>query len=201
MPGQHTGRSRRTYEIEGRGKVVVAITGVSVLLVWLLGMGLGAINFEPEWWMSAPSFAGCYSILYWLFDRYVWKLGLLRKLNVLQLPDLNGRWVGGVESSYTEDGHVHSVSVVILQRWSKIAIRLETEHSRSRSIMASLKTNDLPNPELTYQYFNEPKSSAPDTMAMHRGTATLELIGSALEGDYYTGRGRGEVGTIRLGRP
>ena len=189
-----------SYEVEGRGRVVVAIMGVSMLLVWLLDIGLGAINFEPEWWLSVPSFAGFYSVLYWLFDRYVWKLGLPGKLNVLQLPDLNGRWVGKIESSYCRGGGAHPVSVLILQRWSKIVIRLETEHSRSRSITASLKTNDLPNPELTYQYVNEPKSTAPDTMAMHRGTATLELIGHSLVGDYYTGRGRGEIGTIKLRR-
>ena len=80
-------------------------------------------------------------------------------------------------------------------------IRLETENSRSRSVMASLRTVDLPNPELSYQYVNEPKSNAPGTMEMHRGTAILELIGSRLEGDYYTGRGRGEVGTLKLGKP
>ena len=190
-----------SYEIEGRGRVFVAIMGVSVLLVWLLDIGLGAVNFDPEWWLGAPSFAGFYSVLYWLFDRYVWKLGLLGKLDLIQIPNLNGRWVGEVESSYSKGGGGHQVSVLILQRWSKIVIRLETEHSRSRSITASLKTNDLPNPELTYQYVNEPKSTAPDTMAMHRGTATLELTGTNLVGDYYTGRGRGEVGTIKLCRP
>ena len=189
-----------SYEIEGKEKVVVAITGVSVLLVWLVHVGLGAIDFKPQWWLSVPSFAGCYSGFHWVFDRYGWRLGLLRKLKLIQLPDLNGKWVGEVESSYSQDGRTHSVSVVILQRWSKIALRLETEHSRSRSITASLRTLDLPNPELSYQYVNEPKSNAPGTMAMHRGTATLELIGSRLRGDYYTGRGRGEVGTVTLSR-
>ncbi len=190
-----------SYEIEGRGKVVVAIMGVSVLLVWLLDIGLGAINFDPEWWLSVPSFAGFYSGLHCLFDRSVWKLGLLRTLNLVQLPDLNGKWVGEIKSSYSQGGSAHSVSVVILQRWSKMIVRLESEHSRSWSIVASLRTADPPNPELSYQYVNEPKSNAPGTMEMHRGTATLELTGSGLEGDYYTGRGRGEVGTIKLHRP
>ena len=189
-----------SYELEGRATVVVAITGVSVLLVWLLHIGLGAVAFDPQWWLSVPSFAGCYSGLHWLFDRYVWRLGLLRKLKLILLPDLNGTWVGEVKSSYNRDGSAHSVSAVIMQRWSKVVIRLDTENSRSRSISASLRTTDLTNPELSYQYINEPKSNAPGTMAMHRGTATLELIGSRLEGDYYTGRGRGEVGTVTLSK-
>ena len=188
------------YEVEGQGKVVVALAAASILMVWLIHVVLDVIDFDPQWWLSVPSFAGFYSGLYWLFDRYVWKLGLLRKLNLIQLPDLNGEWGGEVKSSYSQSGSAHSVSVVILQRWSKMVVRLESEYSRSRSITASLRTDDLPNPGLSYQYVNEPKSNAPGTMEMHRGTATLELTGSSLEGDYYTGRGRGEVGTIKLSR-
>ena len=187
-----------SYEIEGRGRVVAAITVVSVLLVWLLHVGLGATDFEPEWWLSLPSFAGCYSGLYWLFDHFMWRLGLFGRLGLIQLPDLNGHWVGEVESSYNNDGSAHSVSVVIVQRWSKIVLRFETNHSRSTSTMAHLRTSELPNPELSYQYVNEPKPNAPATMEMHKGTATLGLVDSGLEGDYYTGRGRGEVGTVKL---
>ena len=189
-----------SYEIEGRTKVVATIIGISVLLVWLLDVALGLMDFEPQWWLSVPSFAGCFSGLFWLFDRYVWRLELLRMLKLVQLPDLNGTWVGEIASSYREEGYPLSVSVVIIQRWSKIVLRLETENSRSHSVMASLRTIDLPNPELSYQYVNEPKANAPSTMEMHRGTATLELDCSSLEGDYYTGRGRGEVGTIKLSK-
>ena len=167
-----------SYEVEGRGRVAVALAVTSILLIWLLHVALDAVNFEPQWWLSVPSFAGCYSGLHWFFDRYVWRAKLLRRLSLVQLPDLNGEWVGEAESTYSKDGRTHSVSVVILQRWSKILVRLETEHSRSRSISASLRTVDQLNPELSYQYVNEPRSNAPGTMEIHRGTATLELIGS-----------------------
>ncbi len=190
-----------SYEIEGKERVAAALAAISMFVVWFFHIGLDAIDFEPQWWVSVPSFAGFYSGLHWLFDRYIWRLGLLRKLSLIQLPDLNGKWVGEVQSSYGQDGRAHSVSVVILQRWSKILVRLDTEHSRSHSITASLRTIDLPDPELSYQYVNEPKPNAPDTMAMHRGTATLGLTDSGLEGNYYTGRGRGEIGTIKLSRP
>ena len=168
--------------------------------VWLLHVGLGAIDFEPQWWVSVPSFAGCYSGLHWLFDRYVWRLGFSGNSGSSRCP-IYGNWVGEVESSYSHDGSAHSVSAVIVQRWSKVVLRFETEHSRSNSTTARLRTSDLPNPELSYQYINEPKPNAPATMEMHKGTATLELTSSGLEGDYYTGRGRGEVGTVKLRRP
>jgi len=54
---------------------------------------------------------------------------------------------------------------------------------------------------LIYDYLNEPKSDAVETMQMHRGTARLVLAGAdELEGDYYTGRGRKNAGSIRLRR-
>ena len=180
--------------------MAISLAVLSALLVWLLHTALSAISFEPQWWLSVPSFAGFYSALDWMFDRYVWRIRLLRKLDLIRVPDLNGEWDGTIESSYNKGGPAQPVSVVILQRWSKIIVRLETEHSRSHSVMAALKTEDLPKPELTYLYINEPMAMAQGTMSMHRGTAILELNGTVLEGEYYTGRGRREFGTISLCR-
>ena len=173
---------------------------LSVVLAWLFHVGLDAIVFEPPWWLSVPSLAGFYSALYWVFNQFLWKLGLFRKIGIIKIPDLNGEWIGNVESSYDQGNATQQLSIVVSQLWSKIVITLETEHSRSRSVAASLKTNDGPNPELSYLYINEPKSTAPSTMSMHRGTVILILKGSILEGDYYTGRGRREIGTIKLQR-
>ena len=187
-----------SYEVEGRGKVVIALAGLSILPVWLLNVSLEAVDFEPDWWVSVPSFAGFYSALYWVFDHFLWRLGILRKLRIVRAPNLNGKWEGTVRSSYNEYDRGFPVAVVVLQRWSKISIRLETEHSRSHSITASLRTVDVKSVELTYQYLNEPKSNAPARMEMHRGTVFLQMTSSGLEGDYYTGRGRREIGSIKL---
>lgn len=189
-----------SYDVTGRGRVVAALTVASLVIVWLLHIGLSAIDFEPQWWLSVPSFAGAYSALHWLFDRYVWRLGLFRTVGLVTVPDLGGRWRGEVQSSYQPDGTPISVSVSILQRWSRVSISLETEQSRSRSVAATFRTEDVPRPELSYMYVNEPRGDAPDTMHMHRGTVILEATGDFLEGDYYTGRDRREIGTLKLWR-
>ena len=175
---------------------MLGLAFASLLVITLFGVILDTIGLDPSWWLSAPSLAGCYSGLHWLHDRFLWRIRLLRM--VTRLPDLNGEWVGEVKSSYNQHGPAYEVSVVISQRWSKMLVRLETGQSRSHSVVASLKTADLPYPELSYLYVNSPKSNAPDTMEMHRGTATLELKGSNLEGEYYTGRGRRQIGMIKL---
>ena len=194
-----------SYEADGRTRVTLALAAVGVLLAWLLGASfasfLGALlGPELSWLLSAPSMPAFFSAAYWAFDRYVWRLDLLRKIGFVDVPNLNGEWKGEVKSSHGVDGSSHSVSVVIHQRWSKMAIRLATEHSRSHSTLAAIKTDDAVNPELTYLYLNEPSPDAQETMEAHRGTAILELSGEALVGSYYSGRGRREMGTITLKR-
>ena len=189
-----------SYELEGRGKVNVALAVLSVSLVWLLDVGLSVANFEPQWWVSVPSFAGFYSVLYWLFDSHIWRWRLWWHLGLLRVPDLNGVWAGSVDSSYGPKGSTHAVSISIAQKWSKLLVRFETEQSQSHSMSGTLRVTDVVNPELSYLYINRPKSPAPETMEIHRGTATLELKGDVLEGDYYTGRGRMTFGSIRLTR-
>ena len=189
-----------SYELEGRGKVVVALGVIGVFLVWLVDVGLTAVKFDPQWWLSVPSFAGFYSALYWLFDRHVWRWRILGKLEFVQVPDLNGTWTGDVRSSYDGYKSIYPVTVVIRQRWSQITVRLETERSQSRSLAATFRVVDLPRPELSYLHINEPTPGASATMNIHRGTVDLEFSEGTLEGHYYTGRGRMTNGTMRLTR-
>lgn len=179
---------------------MLVLVAVGVLLAWLLSAVLDAVDVELSWWISAPSVPAFFSAAYWAFDRYVWRLDLLRKIGFVNVPNLDGKWNGEVKSSHGGGGSSQPVSVVIHQRWSKMAIRLDTEHSRSHSTLAAIKTDDAIDPELTYLYFNEPRPDAQGTMEAHRGTALLELSGEALVGIYYSGRGRREMGTIALKR-
>ena len=189
-----------SYELDGRGKVAIALATVSVLLVWLLDVLLNTVGIEPRWWMSLPSFGGFYVMLHWLFDHYLWRCAVLNKLGFVKAPNLNGTWTGEVRSSYVADVPPFPVSVLIKQRWSKLTIRLEAAYSTSHSVSATFRAGDLAFPILDYMYVNEPGSDAQETMHAHRGTAMLELKGMVLEGDYYTGRGRQEIGTIQLRR-
>ena len=180
--------------------MVIALGVVGIFLVWFVDIGLTAVKFDPQWWLSVPSFAGFYSALYWLFDRHVWKWRILRKLELVQVPNLNGVWTGDARSSYDDYKIVYPVTVVIRQRWSQITVRLDTEQSQSRSLAATFRVADLPRPELSYLYINEPIPGVSGSMNIHRGTVELEFSQGSLDGHYYTGRGRMTNGTIRLTR-
>ena len=189
-----------SYELVGRGRVAIALAVVSVLLVWLLDVLLKTVGVEPRWWLSLPSFGGFYGMLHWLFDHYLWRCAALDKLGFVKAPNLNGSWTGEVRSSYVTEASALPVSVHIKQRWSKLTIRLEAAHSTSYSVSAAFRARDPVYPTLDYMYVNEPRPDAEATMHTHRGTARLELKGTVLEGDYYTGRDRREIGTIQLRR-
>ena len=189
-----------SYDAEGRPRITAFLAVCSILVVWLLHAGLGAVDYQPQWWLSVPSFAGVFSILIWAFDRRIWRLGLLRKFGAMPVPDLNGKWEGEIWSSYDLNGPGYAVSMVIRQRWTRMVITLETEASQSRSIVASLRSDDVPTPRLSYLYVNEPKAPAPETMNIHNGTTVLELKENVLEGSYYTGRGRTTYGAVKVTR-
>lgn len=174
---------------------------LSILLAWGLNRILDWQDLCVPWWIDAPSVFGFYGLLHTLFDHWIWRMLFLRTARVLRIPDLRGSWRGSITSSY-DDNNSLDATITIRQTWTHIVITLESEHSKSQSLTASISTIDVDNPELSYEYLNEPKAGAADTMHAHRGTArlTVERGGSLLAGEYYSGRGRQKFGSMRFER-
>lgn len=108
---------------------LVAITSAPIIkelaeyLVSLLEVSTG--------WSSAPVVAvpvfGLFAGLYFLFDKYLWKISWLRK--VLLVPDLNGKWRCNGHTNLKNAEQVDydwNATVSITQSWSKILIHLNT---------------------------------------------------------------------------
>jgi hypothetical protein len=173
------------------------------------GFGISVLchyaNVELPWWTPPLDTMTIYGALYWLFDHHIWKSKLLRTLGVVQIPALNGQWKGrvrpaeseGVSKGLTADT---DITIVIQQTWQKISVRGSTELSNFRSDAANVSTDD--GGSLGYQYVSEPIASSPATMNIHRGTARFALgsDGMTLHGEYYSGRGRQNIGVIDLKR-
>jgi hypothetical protein len=139
-------------------------------------------------------------MVYLAFDKRVWKLPLVRRVGLVKVPDLNGTWVGTVNSAGGERPYEHPVTMEIAQTWRNLCVRLRTDNSGSRSVIGAMITEESGDAVLTYEYINEPGAHAADSMHMHRGTARLRLTsgGEILEGEYYTGRDRKSHGTLRV---
>jgi hypothetical protein len=196
------------YATDSRERLMVPfwLAILSVLLAYGLYLGLTKVKLLPPWWLDIPSVFGMYGILLGVFDRWAWRNQFFRWLRLVNVPDLQGGWRGTIGSSFTgQDGSTtaRDVTVHITQTWSQICVSLDTDLSSSRSQIAGILVScGPPNPLLTYDYLNEPKPSAPDTMHAHRGTVRLDVVDGwkTLDGQYYTGRDRITYGRLRLTR-
>jgi SMODS-associating 2TM, beta-strand rich effector domain len=158
------------------------------------------------WWASPPiDTMAFYGFYYWLFDRYIWKLPVTRWLRITRIPDLSGVWHGHVHPTETNGvsaglGTVTEVAISIQQTWTELLILGRTKLSRSHSLSGSVIVRD--ECSVSYEYVNEPLAPASSTMHAHRGMARLTIndVDGILEGDYYSGRDRQNIGTIRLTR-
>ena len=189
-----------SYDAPGRQWVYIAIALLSVPPVWTVAFAIEAMGVNPAWWMTTPSYGAFYTAFYWLFDRHVWRVKYLRQSGLVKIPNLNGRWVGSADWSYGSGSSTQPVSLSVTQTWSRIMIKLDSDYSSSYSEAGAIRNLDLDTPELIYMYWNEPKSHATHSMEAHRGTVILELSKDILIGPYYTGRGRREIGTIKVSR-
>ncbi len=175
----------------------------SVLLALALFELLRRLKVTPYWWVPIPSVMGIYGILYWLFDTRVWRWQALSRLGVVRVPDLSGDWSGYVSSSFHEGETQHPASGRIRQSWTRIFVTLDTMQSRSRSLTGTVLVDDGSD-TLAYEYLNEPRADADKRLHAHRGAARLALTAEGptqiLVGEYYSGRGRQNVGVIRLER-
>jgi len=174
----------------------------SVLFAWLLHSGLEVAPIIMPWWIDAPSVIGFYWIFKKIFDKHLWKWSFLRKVRLVKIPLLNGIWNGYITTSFDKHAEKQDATIKIRQSWLRISISLETQNSKSHSLTTTLLTENQNAVVLCYEYLNEPIPIAKNTMQTHRGTArlTIKADGQALEGEYYSGRGRQNVGILSFKR-
>lgn len=158
------------------------------------------------WWATPPiDTMAFYGLFYELFDRWIWKWSVLRKLHIIKVPNLSGTWTGQVQPIETNSvsaglGVNTDLKIQIKQTWTTMFIIGETNLSQSRSLSATLVT--CGECTISYEYLNEPKPLASSTMHTHRGVARAMVNEkeARLDGEYYSGRDRQNIGTIHLRR-
>jgi hypothetical protein len=178
---------------------------VSSLLVALLLAGvhvaelLGFRDEIPEVLMPPIGAGVVFGVLYWLFDRHIWKLPGLSK--ALGVPDLSGKWRcdGQTINPDKTKGYVWSGEVIVVQSWDRIKVRLKTAQSGSNSITAALIRDEVDGFRLFYSYRNDPHVDESDLQS-HRGFADLTFAQNlrSARGEYFNGLGRFTFGIMTL---
>jgi SMODS-associating 2TM, beta-strand rich effector domain len=188
-----------------RMRVAFYIAVAAVALGYAFHWGLDYFSIAVPWFIDVPSPFVVYAILWGCFNGFLWRVKIIRWLSGVRVPDLSGKYEGDVTSSHDRgQGESHACTFFIRQSWTTILIRGEFETSRSCSQIAGFSVLDVDMPRLTYEYENTPKEGAPKTMHAHPGTVWFDVLCDGgrveLNGEYYTGQGRGNSGTIRLVR-
>lgn len=185
--------------------ISVISAAISSALVFLL---LSAVDLAKAWSLNVnvpPTFlslvgAGAvYGVLFWFFDRYLWRIGPVAKL--LKVPDLSGKW--HCEGTPLDGGKAVSWhgEMRIVQSWDRIRVHLKTDQSTSDSLAAALQHDAAEGYRLFYHYRNQPRVGSPK-MAAHHGFAELIFAEhkKSATGDYFNGRGRNTFGTLKISR-
>jgi hypothetical protein len=173
--------------------VFVVLSAVDLAKAWGLNVNM------PPTVLSLVGAGAVYGALYWLFDRYAWKITPLGRL--LKVPDLSGDWLCEGLPLESETAKPWKGRVTIVQSWDRLRLHLATEQSSSDSVAAALQHDAAVGYRLMYHYRNQPRPGERELSA-HHGFAELTFARDqkSATGDYFNGRGRNTFGTIRLSR-
>jgi hypothetical protein len=169
-------------------KIYLYLAIISIILSALIGIYIkkneayNAITFLTLILSGFPF--TIYGLLYWLFDRWLWKI-FAKWINVV---NLNGEYEGIFKTSYDNFQNGRKFNLKIEQTFSKILIKFSTNSSTSESLIAYLKISGKDKVELVYNYQNTPKERENPTLTEHKGTTWLIFDLSTMEfkGFYYT---------------
>lgn len=192
------------YAVDSNERKIVTfiLVVLSIILVRAAQRVLTHFAISLPWYICIPSPFAVFGLLWFSFDRYLWKFSIFHSIGLIKTPNLAGEWYGNLQSSHDEYHAAHPISLKINQNWTSISLSLHAKVSSSQSEVASIYTNNSTAPVVNYQYLNDPNPKTPKTMHIHRGTTTLRYDTSknTLEGSYYTDGKRKNYGEIRLER-
>src|SRR5690349_7271547 len=125
-----------------RRTIPLLLALLAIALAWAASRFLAVIHLSIPWWLDAPSSMAFYGALYAVFDRYLWTNSFVRRLGLVRIPNLEGRWRGYLITSF--DGHAkrYALMIHIFQSWTEIIVYLTTSTSMSRSCTAVIQIDD-----------------------------------------------------------
>ncbi len=191
------------YSIDTRERpritALLVLLSIAIALLLQKILGIAQINY---WWLPAPSLMAIFWTLYFLFSNYLWKFKIFKSIHLVKTPDINGNYKGSI--STTHDNHTEPIEAElrIIQTWTTLEIVLKTNQSFSKSYSAHIISAHTKDVIIYYLYLNQPKIRAPETMNIHHGTSFFNISsdGKNLTGEYYSGRGRSNQGSIEFVR-
>lgn len=193
-----------------RARVGRYIFAAAAALSTVLLAALASLNvlLQRLGWPEVPSglasllaVATLYLALYWLFNRFAWRVPFVS--NLLRVPDIAGIWrcEGKALNPDTSLKQYWEAKITIVQTFDKIRLRLQSPQSGSNSLAAALHWDDIDGYKLLYHYRNDPRIGEAE-LQPHHGFAEIVFSKDrkTASGEYFNGRGRMTFGTMQLTR-
>lgn len=178
-----------------RDRIVIWIAFLAILAAYLIHVLLDPLNWQYSWLVDPPSAVAVYSALRRMFGTRLWCLKIARTLGIVEIPNLNGTWLGTFTSSYDDFATSRECRMEIKQNWYSMSVLFWAENSESVSVMAGISVKNAAGPQLSYCYANRAKYD--QNLADHDGTQFLRLNSeegrAKLTGEYYTNRKDGQT--------
>jgi predicted pore-forming effector associated with SMODS systems len=180
-----------------RKETAIYIQLAGFVVIWTLVLFVSGVELKINWeaLRKLPEVVTIYYALQLLFTSWAWRLPLFQSW-LVPFPDLQGTWVGTVQSTWPEPTAAPPkpipIIIVIRQSFYSISCFMYSQESTSFSSAAQLMGEEDGLPlHLSFNYSNRPKSSVREHSQMHYGAAILRVVQRperVLEGDYWTDR-------------
>lgn len=132
---------------------------------------------------------GLFFVFYALFEKHLWKIKFLRCLGIVDFPDVSGRWVGFLTSSYRKNGQnvVVPITLEIAQDASSVLVHAYFERAQSDSVIADFEIINNKH-FLCYVYDNAISTKLHGALGKDKGVVMLEYLeedNRMLKGKYF----------------
>jgi hypothetical protein len=170
-------------------------------ILWGLVLIVSGVSVDVLWLRYLSVISGCLLALIGLFDRWLWRLSVLRNWFVRR-PDLSGTWQARIVSNWVDPVTGNKIQPIdcymsIWQTYSSISIRLITSESASESIGSEILSFQDGIFRVAAVYRNEPRQQIRDRSPIHYGAMLLQCAGykpTTVAGSYWTDRNtNGEI--------
>ena len=189
-----------------REKIIYWLAFISIVFAPLVSNLIHILlnDYLSITWKLTLSGVVIFSILYIIFNKYLWKIKYFSKL--FRFPDLNGEWecIGKSYNPKINKNYDWNGTVKIVQTWDKISITLKTSNSTSQSMSSIGGIKHLPGIgyRLAYNYENSPHISTTE-LAKHEGYCSLDIseeLNSANGYYFNNAKDRQTFGEMKLKR-
>lgn len=157
-----------------------------------------------EVYQNILSISFWYASLTWFYNNKAWKWKIFKLLH--GIPDLNGKWSGGLTSSFDET-KIIPMELIVKQTWNKISFQTSYKKtdSLSKSNVCAIYVDGSDGAKIYFGYLND-SYNVSEKMQSHAGYNILTLLNNEeIKARYFNDRENpnpmikgGNKGTFKL---